>query len=81
MLYEFLLPLSSKHEARLSDVIFRVLVWCFSSGCILKSLQYATALSNPTVKNVRLGFTELKNLQVRICAELEEEIRIRNWKV
>lgn len=33
------------------------------------------------VKNLRLRFTEKsKNLQVSVCAELDEEVRIRNWE-
>ena len=45
-------------------------------------VDYSTRLvKNLVVTNLRLKCTGIKDLQVRICAELEEEKMIRSWEV
>ena len=41
-------------------------------------VQYATHVNNLIVKNFSLRFWKFKHLQVSICAELEEEMIIRD---
>ena len=54
--------------------------WCYIHRRILQ-VQYASGVKNLVDKNLRLRLLGFKNLHVSICAELEEEIIIRNWEV